>query len=152
MESEWLQAIITPALSTSIITVPGLSAVLGVAARLPDRRRMIAWQVGAVEATVVALVVLAAGIGAGGAAATGGWPGAGAAAAAGGVEACARGNATRAASTLTAISNRVVRRESDPVGGDRDGMTVQARASKLRLLGHGTGALFRPVTARRART
>jgi len=41
-ESEWLQAIITPALSTSIITVPGLSAVLGVAARLPDRRCMIA--------------------------------------------------------------------------------------------------------------
>ncbi|MGT2433918.1 hypothetical protein ACU4HD_43645 [Cupriavidus basilensis] len=32
IESEWLQAIITPALSTSIITVPGLSAVLGVAA------------------------------------------------------------------------------------------------------------------------
>ena len=102
--------------------------------------RLLAWQVGAVEATVVAFWVLAAGIGA----AT--------AAAAGGVEACARGNATSAASTLTAISNRVVRRESDRLGEDRDGMTVQARASKLRLLGHGADALFRSITARRART
>jgi hypothetical protein len=46
----------------------------------------------------------------------------------------------------------VVRRESDRLGEDRDGMTVQARASKLRLLGHGADALFRSITARRART
>jgi len=83
---------------------------------------MIARQVGAVEATVVALVVFGTGIAAGAAAATGGRPGAAAAAAVGAVEACARGNATSAASTLTAISNRTVRRESDRLGGDRDGM------------------------------
>ena len=90
------------------------------------------------------------GSGVGAATATGGRPEA--AAGVGVVKACARGSATSAASTLTAIGSRVVRRESDRLGEDRDGMTVQARASKLRLLGHGAGALFRPITARCART
>ena len=83
------------------------------------------------EATVVALAGLAAVICVGAATATGGRLEA--VAGAGVVEACARGSATSAARTLTAISNRVVRRESGRVGGDRDGMTVQTRASKLRM-------------------
>lgn len=125
IESEWLQAMVTPALSTSTSTAPGLSLLVGVPARLPDRRRMMLWHVGpgplaALAGVEGAVSRLAAAVTALGAAVV--------------VAACTRGKAVSAASTATAISKREARREDDAdderEGGDKDGMAVQAWASK----------------------
>ncbi len=122
--SEWLQAMVTPDFSKSTITAPGLSARLGVPAKLPDRRCMMAWQVGALPSFPVLAAVVE--VVAGGSAAAG---------ALGCVEACARGNVTSAANVATAISNRVERRNTGDADDDRDmlerdGMTVKARGSE----------------------
>jgi hypothetical protein len=111
--SEWLQAMVTPALSTSTSTgAPGLPGWLGVPDRLPDRRCMMAWQVGdspVFFAGVAARTALA--------------DASGAAGLAGAVFAArARGSAMSPASRAVAISRCGTRRRGVLEGDESEGM------------------------------